>query len=398
MTLWIEHLAARGGPFVEAALKFIAAMPPEDPWPRGKTGVLWLGRTLGRYRASSSGAEEEDRAFVEGAGSLLAVLLLDHFESASHFARSGSHRVRLSRFGVFDPFEAMSSALDAENPRDALALAVREAESEAAGNGPVSSIVSVFASALQEISDDLAVEDTFDLEVTLNDGVDVDLRRLRGLAGDPSALKKAARQMVRMLSGVRDPDRAREDFAEIRDRLLPRLVGRSFQDKLDASGRELALCDLVGDLTLGFVIDYGDRLRFVTERACRTWGMEFPALFKVATNNLAKRSSKARFSRVDTSHGAMVVASTRDGLDASRLILPGLREVLAAELGDQVVCAVPHRDRLVACSATDVPLRESMRQSIAKESRNAPHGISARLYSLTAQGLCACEVDAALAE
>jgi len=89
---------------------------------------------------------------------------------------------------------------------------------------------------------------------------------------------------------------------------------------------------------------------------------------------------------VDTDAGPLVVARTGDGLDAARLLLPTLPDVLRPELGDAVVAAIPHRDVLYACPRADAPI-EALAARAADASARAPHPITARLFDLSPRGL-----------
>ena len=127
---WLAALRERGGPLTDAALAFLRAHAAPEPFPRAGEALAWLAACVER-QADIDAMESEDRAFVDGAGALLALLLVDHLGAGEHVTHDGTHRVRLGARGFFDPFAAIDEALDAERPRAALAGAVRRAEAEA---------------------------------------------------------------------------------------------------------------------------------------------------------------------------------------------------------------------------------------------------------------------------
>ena len=114
-----------------------------------------------------------------------------------------------------------------------------------------------------------------------------------------------------------------------------------------------------------------------------SWGARVEGRVSVGdTITISTRSGKswqARVLRVVWSGDGvtLVVARTGDGLDASRLLLPGLHDVLAPELGSPFVAAVPHRDALFACPRDCERSVRALRERAARESLRAAHAISA---------------------
>jgi hypothetical protein len=80
------------------------------------------------------------------------------------------------------------------------------------------------------------------------------------------------------------------------------------------------------------------------------------------------------------------VAESRDGLDAARLLLPGLYQVLAPTLGSRFIVATPHRDTLLACPVSPEPLVAELRARTDAAVRSAPHAISQRLWLVKGPG------------
>jgi hypothetical protein len=105
-----------------------------------------------------------------------------------------------------------------------------------------------------------------------------------------------------------------------------------------------------------------------------------------ALDNLARASESARFLQHDTQQGPIVVAESRDGLDAARLLLPGLYGVLAPTLGRRFIVATPHRDTLLACPISPEPLVAELRARTDAAVRSAPHAISQRLWLVKGPG------------
>jgi len=361
---WVDALDA--GPLAAVARRFAG-----DPLPRGPAAIEWLLAYLPRHLDEG----EDDDEFIEGAGALLGVVLLDH-HGGHHVVRGHRHRLTLGRFGSFDPFALAESLLDADDPHARLAEELRLAESEAAGVGPMARVVRAFAVALEAMRPELAIASRVGLALALSDGVEVDLRRVAVASDgeDDAVVARSAEKLVRLLPGG-EAD-APMPFVEAAELLRPRLVAADFADELPGLfthplparfGTEL--------IRVALQLAFEGRSRFVRQREVDAWRDAQPLL--VAIENLAARSADARFVRVDSEDGVLVVAGSGDGLDAARLLLPTLEDVLRAELAGPILVSVPHRDTLLA-SDSEALLRARTDDAHAR----APHKIATALLRL----------------
>ncbi len=373
---WLDALESMGGPLVPAARVFLDSEPPPRP-SAGASGVRWLASQLEDFVDRDTDDTEDDR-FVEGAGSLLGLLLIQHLGGHAR-ERDGCHRVQLGRFGWFDPFRAIQDALDAEDPRTCLAQHLSVAEREASEQGPVSRVVHAFAKTLEHERPDLDIEAQFELTVDLNNGASVDLARLERVARDQDddATTEAARRIISMLPGA-DTQEA-TPWHEAASRLLPRLVSRQFLDSLPGE-QSLYSEDIGDDVHLALQLRYGERARYVRSTEIDVWALERSAARYQAIENLTSRSRKLRLERVS---GNVLRVRQGDGLDGARLLLPDLAARLARLADEAWVAAAPHRDVLLLGYGEAVP-------EVAKRAEDAvqraPHPISASLFAVTAHG------------
>lgn len=378
MTDWLEALRDRAEPLVGVADAFITSRGLElGP---GREGIAALARTLDDY-SLQEGLPDDD-AFVEGAGAVLGLLLIEHL-GGEHCAQDSQHRVRLGQWGFFDPFLAIEQALDADEPRAHLAQTIAAAEQEASGAGPIASTVACFARELAKKSD-LCINDQFELRLRLSDGTEVDLRQMaRATRGEsPDALQRAAQKFVSML-----PSQARGmacPWDEAAPRLVPRLVGSEFAAGLPDNATVFTE-PVLGELHLALLLTYDDRARFARTSEVAQWTRQGHNTVAMSLINLAQRSRGARMDRIETETGPIIVARSGDGLDASRLLLPTLYDVLSRELQAPIVAAVPHRDTLLACKASGDALA-ALQARATDDMRRAPHAISDGLFEVTPQG------------
>jgi hypothetical protein len=174
--------------------------------------------------------------------------------------------------------------------------------------------------------------------------------------------------------------------------LFPRLLGKAFVDSLPDAG-DLHMRELAPDVWQALVLRFKDRARFVRRAEVETWwgsqaehSQDSVRPDQHALANLARASEAARFLQHDTRQGPIVVAQSRDGLDAARLLLPGLYEVLAPALGPRFIVTTPHRDTLLACAVAPALLVAELRARTDAAVRGAPHAISPRLWLVKGPG------------
>src|SRR5690606_7330319 len=129
----------------------------------------------------------DEDAFLEGAGALLGLLLLEHLGEGRYDREGERHGLRVGPH-FFDPFAALEAAIEAPRPRAELSRWVGEAEAEARGEGPTARVVAAFTRRLAQARPELSVSSGSGLRLTLSGGVEVDLERVaRATDGAPGA-------------------------------------------------------------------------------------------------------------------------------------------------------------------------------------------------------------------
>ncbi len=376
------------GPFLLAAERFLSLENVVGEPARGVEGLRWLSRQIDAFAAREHASAQEEGAFVEGAGAFFALLLLEHFGEGAHTMRDGVHRVRLGRSGFFDPFAAIEGALDAEGARSALVSAVARAEHEARGTGGTGAAMLVFERLLGEQRSDLAIVDRFERRVWLEGAADigrfeVDLGGAIDASEDqaPRALEQATAKIISMLPGGPGHVLDREEAVS---RLLPRIVS---PNEWEGTANGLFLWPMVNDVAVALMVAYEDRARYLRDREVEAWNLTRGDAVRMAIANLAARSDKTRFARVETEAGPLVVSRSGDGLDSARLLLPSMHDVLAPELGSPFLAAVPHRDALLACPKEPAAIRVALSARAEDDYRRAPHRITSALFEVSAGGL-----------
>ena len=106
---WLSRLAPVAGPLLPAARAFLDGHPGAPrPLGEGGDGLRQLADAIDDWAEREEVDAQDEERFVEGAGAVLALLLLAHVGEGAHVAKEGTHRVRLGRGGFFDPFAAIA--------------------------------------------------------------------------------------------------------------------------------------------------------------------------------------------------------------------------------------------------------------------------------------------------
>lgn len=383
---WLDELSERAGPLRAAALTF-CAWRSLDPEARGVPAAEALGRTLDAFCHETEGADpyEEDR-FIEGAGAYLGLLALDAHGGAGHRQADGRHRVCLGARGWFDPFAAIDAALDAAHPVLALAESLALAEAEARDGGPVSRVLAALDATLARDYPEARTVHAFELDVELDDGTQIDLRRLASGLGWPPAdedqrrLLRDTERLVAMLprrgAGAARPKTPAE-VAESLTRLLPRPVPVGFATGLP-DGVLLATVPLEADVLLAYVEQHPGRARFLRAEELAALGGA-ALVHEAALHNLRQRSRAMRFEPLDAQGRTWLAGKSGDGLDAARIILPEAHARARAMLPGVQVAVIPHRDTILFAPREDQAALERYASDLLAR---APHPISARALSL----------------
>ena len=373
---WLDALEDVGGDLVPAARGFVDSQHPPMPGV-GASGVRWLATQVEDFVDSDAAPADDDR-FVEGAGAVLGLLLIEHLGGRTR-ERDGCHRVQLGRFGWFDPFGAIEAALDADDPRRCLSDQLSVAELEADQSGPVSRVVRVFAEALRRERPELEIQSQFGLSLDLSNGACVDLGRLERAAQDQDddAASQAAKRIISMLPGAESEPYT--PWHEAASRLLPRLVSQKFLQSLPSSPA-LYVDEVGNDVHLSLQLRYETRARYIRSSEVDSWPLQRAAALQQALENLAERSKSLRLERV-TDHIVRIRAG--DGLDGARLLLPDLAARLARIDASVWVAAAPHRDVLLLARAEAV---EALGAHARDAAQRAPHPVSPSVFMITSRG------------
>lgn len=371
-------------PFRESAERYFGEALPSR---RGAEGLRFLALRI-QEAAFAAHEDLDQRAFVEAAGSLLALILADHVGEAALVRRDERLRLKLGPRGWVDPFAAVEGALESDTPARTLQERVAQAEAEASDKGTVSRVLKGVEDGLEARG--LEIGDRFETSYRLADGTELELHEVvaGSRSGSPADAALAVSRFLSMLDGHRNGRREVTSWKDVVERVVPRLVGQPFVTELQETEKgALLFAPVVADLSVAWVERCGNRSRFLTANDLAGFGVSNAVLHHAALANLARASAVSRYTVESGTHGPLVTFQSRDGLDAARLLLPALAEVLEPELGTDFLVAVPHRDTLLAARRED---SETLLARVRDAHSAAPHRISAELLRLPLPALDLC--------
>ena len=142
-------------------------------------------------------------------------------------------------------------------------------------------------------------------------------------------------------------------------------------------GRAPVLVRITADLLVGYRIDADDDFSFVVERDLQSNGVDVGALHERAVGNLA-RLAKAGNLRI-APYGPIVAVQFDGDLEATLLLVDELCEQLQAEVGDDMLAAVPARDVWAVGNVGDAEAAAALEAIVAKVWRENRHRLSREL-------------------
>lgn len=197
-------------------------------------------------------------------------------------------------------------------------------------------------------------------------------------------MERWAVELLRASEGTPDNN---SSFSEIRDRVMPVLMGHN---ETTSRGGDLVTTPLIENLDVTYVID-GDRtVAYIPKPALENWSVSLEELHEIALENLIQQSQTLHAHAAQDEEGSvnLVLFQTLDGFDASRLLLPTLHDRLRGHLGSPFVAAVPNRDILL-CFRDDEQTIAGLRSQIEADFRTMPHQVTEKLLLITPDGIAA---------
>ncbi|MBS0195659.1 MAG: DUF1444 family protein [Planctomycetes bacterium] len=174
------------------------------------------------------------------------------------------------------------------------------------------------------------------------------------------------------------------DFA--RSRIMPRIQPETIFEHL--SREQVAHVPFVNDTVVVFVTDLPHMTVSITTEQQLRWNLTIDEMEEIARTNLNDYAPELEVQLVESKEGGKAaIISQHDGYDAARLLLGGLYERLAPQLGGDFYVATPARDMFVALSPRPNPFISRLRDRVMQDFRRLPYPISPDFFLVTRDGV-----------
>lgn len=142
------------------------------------------------------------------------------------------------------------------------------------------------------------------------------------------------------------------------------------------------------EVRLAYVVDEGDRDRYVLAPLLEGWGASADAVHENAIANLEAMSEHIGLRRKapQSGRGAFVTVHEKDAYDAVRIVLPRFRARLREALGPDPRVGIPNRDFLVAWSK-DFDAEAGFIARVEEDTRVQPYPLTKQIFVIGQEGL-----------
>ncbi len=172
----------------------------------------------------------------------------------------------------------------------------------------------------------------------------------------------------------------------VKPRIMPRIQPERIFEHL--SREQVAHVPFVNDTVVVFVTDLPNMTVSITTEQMLRWGLTIDDLEAFARANLDDYAPNLEIQLVESKEGGRAaILSERDGYDAARLLLSGLYDRLAPQLGGDFYVALPARDMFVAMTPGPDPFIKRLRTRVEHDFKRLPYPITPELFYVTRDGV-----------
>lgn len=180
-----------------------------------------------------------------------------------------------------------------------------------------------------------------------------------------------------------------ETWDEARGFVYPQIVPKEETDQTLLIHRELS-----PRLDVTYVLLFEDQYAFIAENSLIQWEVDEDILHQEALRNLDRLAKKVRLnfaSKSSDGEAQYVTIEKGDGLSASYILSPTIRQNVVDQLGEPFIAAIPMRDFLIFWKE-DFSLEEKFREQVLQEyerekEQEENYALSPEIFRMTAEGM-----------
>lgn len=203
----------------------------------------------------------------------------------------------------------------------------------------------------------------------------------RFYVASPTKLDEAMEALVDQLRQLPGQLKAQSQGTDT-EAILPQIKNREFLDTAQSQGTRLANRLLVDDLFVVYVADTPTAMRFLSESDLERNGWTVEELHELALGNLEIKAAGTPFVFGGEGDRSLIISQTNDSYDAARILIPSLRDEIAAHLAGRMLFAVPNRDFLVTLGDADPDFVREIAGIVSNDYEGRPHPLSPHLYQV----------------
>lgn len=182
------------------------------------------------------------------------------------------------------------------------------------------------------------------------------------------------------------------DFA--RARIMPRIQPETIFQHLNRE--QVAHVPFVNDTVIVFVTDLPHMTVSITTEQLIRWNLSIEEAEALARENLDNYVPDLEVQLVESKEGGKAaILGQHDGYDAARLLLSGLYDRLAGQLGGNFNVATPARDMFVAFSYGPDEFVRRLHSRVEHDYKRLPYPICPELFYVTRDGVCGTKPETA---
>src|SRR5262245_217817 len=168
----------------------------------------------------------------------------------------------------------------------------------------------------------------------------------------------------------------------VRERVRLQLMPAEF-----ASRAPLVSFPFLDDVLVGVVVDSPTGYVYVRDEDVKSWGQSPIDLYEIAVRNLNEASTGIAISFIPPPN-ALIGVEAKDGYDAARILVPGIRQLASEKLGEPFFAAIPNRDFLIMWSAGNpANFHKFAREKIAKDFSEQSHPLTPTVLKVTRESI-----------
>lgn len=170
----------------------------------------------------------------------------------------------------------------------------------------------------------------------------------------------------------------------VQNRILPRIHSETF---LREQSDHVVHLPFVQHTDIVYLMEFDEVCLAVTDEHMVKWGIDLDDVDTIARTNLSKFHPGLTISVLQGEDGTAAMFNVGDGYDASRLLLSGLYEKLAPEMGGDFLVAIPNRDVFIAFPRHPQDFIQRLKKRIQHDYHHLPYPITKKLFYVTRDGI-----------